>query len=610
MFRSRFLWKLYAGYALLILLTTGIVGGLVGLQIARRTLAETDRRLESEAVLLRHIATGRLGTDREHELQTLVRTLGTEIGTRLSIIRADGVVVADSDQRPELMDNHGERPEVLLADERGLGTASRYSKTLDKRMRYLALPLEGMGDRTIGWVRTSLPLTSIDRQLDQLTGVVLLGAAVATVAALGLGFLLARRFTLPVLSMATAAESIAAGNYEKQVEVSSHDELGTLAQAFNVMSRHLRTSTKTLNADRRKLSAILSSMVEGVVAADRDERVVHMNQASGRMLGVEPERALSQPIWETIRVREVTEVISEALRRERVAHRVVRLSGSPDRILDLHASPLQSAGGGLAGAVLVLDDITQLRRLENVRRDFLGNVSHELKTPVTAIRALVETVLDDPEMKPDTRSNFLVKVRNQAERLSSLVSDLLSLSRLESESDALDVEPIDLREPIDASIQSLQTASCAKGISIEIEQPSQPVIVNGDPEALQQAVTNLVDNAIKYSQGKTVFVRLLGNASEALLEVEDDGVGIDPRHQERVFERFYRVDKARSRELGGTGLGLAIVKHIALAHDGRVSLNSIPGRGSAFQIRLPLAHELTVEHQASSPESAAALVSD
>ena len=575
MFRSRFLWKLYAGYALLIVLTTGIVGGLVGIQIARRTLAETDRRLESEAILLRHLAAGRLGTESEGELQDLVLTLGTEIGTRLTVIRADGVVVADSDQRPELMDNHGERPEVLEADERGLGAASRYSKTLDQRMRYLALPLEGLGDRTIGWVRTSLPLTSIDKRLAQLRNAVIVGAAGAMVAALGIGFLLARRITRPVLSMATVADSIAAGDYEKLVEVSSQDELGTLARAFNVMSRHLRTSTMTMNADRRRLTAILSSMVEGVVAADRDERVVHMNEASGRMLGVDPARALSQPIWETIRVREVTEVISEALRRQKVVHRVVRLPGTPDRILDLHASPLQRGGGGLAGAVLVLDDITQLRRLENVRRDFLGNVSHELKTPVTAIRALVETVLDDPEMAPETRCSFL------------------SLSRLESDAETLDVEPIDLREPVEVSIQSLLTAGADKGIEIAVELPGRPVIVNGDPEALQQAVTNLVDNAIKYSQGKTVQVRVLANEHEVLLEVEDDGVGIDPRHQERVFERFYRVDKARSRELGGTGLGLAIVKHITLAHDGRVFLNSTPGKGSAFQIRLPLVRDLT-----------------
>lgn len=596
MFRSRFLWKLYVGYALLILLTTSIVGGLVALQIARRTLAETDRRLEAEAVLLRDIAAHTVGTPQQAALQSRVKALGEKIGTRLTVIGIDGNVLADSDEIPGLMNNHGDRPEVLLAHSSAIGTATRYSQTLGQRMRYLALPIDSGGD-TIGWVRTSLPLTSITSRLAELRNAVLVGAAVAAVVALGLGFLFARRVTRPVLSMAVAAESIAAGDYEKQVEIGSNDELGALARAFNVMSRHLRTSILTINADRRKLTAILSSMVEGVVAADRDERVVHMNAASGRMLGVEPSHALSQPIWSTIRVREVSEAISEALQREKVVHRVVRLPGSPDRILDLHASPLDSGNGVMAGVVLVLDDITQLRRLETMRRDFLGNVSHELKTPVTAIRALVETVLDDPQMPSDMRRRFLRKVRTQAERLSSLVSDLLSLSRFESESEALDIEPIDVREPVEASIRALSVPAAAAGVEIQGDLPAQPVTVVGDPEALQQAVTNLIDNAVKYAQADTIAVRVAATGDDAFIEVEDDGLGIEPRHHERIFERFYRVDKARSRELGGTGLGLAIVKHITLAHSGSVCLDSQTGEGSTFQLRLPLAPPLVVEHQ-------------
>ncbi|MEM7357387.1 MAG: histidine kinase dimerization/phospho-acceptor domain-containing protein, partial [Acidobacteriota bacterium] len=498
MFRSRFLWKLYVGYALLILLTTGIVGGLVALQIARRTLAETDLRLQAEAVLLLDIAATAIGTPSEAALQPRIQTMGKTIGTRLTVIGPDGVVLADSEENPALMDNHGNRPEVLQTREVPIGTASRFSQTLGQRMRYLALPIETEGAAS-GWVRTSLPLTSITSRLEQLRNAVLVGAAVAAVVALGLGFLFARRVTQPVLSMALAADRIAAGDYEKQVEIGSNDELGALARAFNVMSRHLRTSIETINADRRKLTAILSSMVEGVVAADRDERVVHMNAASGQILGVDPETAVGQPIWSTIRVREVSEAISEALRREKVVHRVVRLPGSPDRILDLHASPLDSGNGVMAGVVLVLDDITQLRRLETMRRDFFGNVSHELKTPVTAIRALVETVLDDPEMPPPMRRRFLGKVRTQTERLSSLVSDLLSLSRLESETAALDVEPIDVREPIEASIRALSVPAASAGVELVVELPAEPVIVVGDPEALQQGVSNLIDNAVKYS---------------------------------------------------------------------------------------------------------------
>ncbi len=595
MFRSRLLWKLYLGYVLLILLTTGIVGGLVALQIARRTLAETDRLLEAEAVLLRDIATVAVSTNGEGTLQRRIQAMGELIGTRFTIIGADGRVIADSDKNPSLTENHADRPELLQTATAPIGIATRYSQTVGQRMRYLALPFEAGGER--GWVRTSLPLGSVNSRLAELRSAVLLGAAVAAVIALGLGFLLARRVTQPVLSMAVAADSIAAGNYEKQVEIGSNDELGALARAFNVMSRQLRTSIATINGDRHKLTAILSSMVEGVVAADRNERVLHMNAAAGRMLGIEPESTLEQPIWETIRVREVSEAVSEALRREQVVHRVVRMPGSPDRILDLHASPLDSGDGKVTGVVLVLDDVTQLRRLETMRRDFLGNVSHELKTPVTAIRALVETVLDDDEMVPETRQRFLGKVRNQAERMSNLVNDLLSLSRLESESEALEVEPIDVCATVRETVREIKNSSATNGTTVNAELPPQAIMIAGDAEALRQAVGNLVNNALKYAQSETITVRVAASGEDVLIEVEDNGIGIELRHQERIFERFYRVDKARSREIGGTGLGLAIVKHIAAAHDGRVCLESTPGVGSLFQIRLPRVGALTGDSQ-------------
>ncbi len=595
MFRSRLLWKFYLGYVLLILLTTGIVGGLVALQIARRTVADTDRRLEAEAVLLRDIATHAVGSAGEGDLQRRIQEMGQRVGTRFTIINVDGRVLADSDKNPSLTTNHRDRPEVLQTKTAPVGTATRFSATVGQRLRYLAMPFDAGSER--GWVRTSLPLDSITSRLAELRRAVLAGAVVAAVIALGLGFLLARRVTRPVLSMAVAADSIAAGNYEKQVEIGSNDELGTLARAFNVMSRQQQTSIATINADRRKLTAILSSMVEGVVAADRNERVVHMNAAAGSMLRIEPESALGQPIWETIRVREVSEAVSEALRREEVVHRVVRMPGSPDRILDLHASPLDSGDGEITGVVVVLDDVTQLRRLETMRRDFLGNVSHELKTPVTAIRALVETVLDEDDMASETRSRFLGKVRNQAERMSILVNDLLSLSRLESEYKALEFEPIDVRETVRETVREIQNSGAINASAIETDLPDEAMLIAGDAEALRQAVGNLINNAIKYAQSETIVVRVVGSGEQVLIEVEDRGVGIALRHQERIFERFYRVDKARSREIGGTGLGLAIVKHIAAAHDGSVCLESTPGVGSLFQIRLPRVTALASESQ-------------
>lgn len=587
MIRSRFLWKLYAGYALLILLTAGLIGSLVAARIESETIADTDRRLRAEAMLLRDVALSGLDDPAGRQLQVRVADLGAEIQTRLTIILADGVVLADSQENPEVMDNHGNRPEVGKARAEGIGTASRFSRTLRQRMRYLAVPIYRDGS-LVGFARSSLPLTVLTDRLSQLRTAVLLAAAIATLVALLLGFLHARRVTRPLLEMAVAAESIAAGNYEESVHTSSDDELGTLALAFNAMSRQLHRSLAMVEADRNKLTAILASMDEGVVAVDRDERVVHINRVAGSLLGIVPEDSIGRHLWEVSRIPELSEVLAETLRGEQPVHRSIRLAGHNDRILDLHASPLDAGGGVLAGAVMVLDDVTQLRRLETMRRDFFGNVSHELKTPVAAIHGLVETLIEDPDAKPEIRIRFLTKIRNQSNRLSNLVTDLLSISRLESGGGIADLEPIDLHDVVGATTRTLAPTSEARQVTLATALPEEPCCVMGDEEALRQAISNLVENAIKFSpeQG-TVQIRVTTPPGKVLVEVEDHGIGIEPRHLERIFERFYRVDKARSRELGGTGLGLAIVKHTVLAMNGQVTVDSAPGRGTVFRISLP-----------------------
>ena len=586
MTRSRFLWKLYAGYALLILLATGLIGSLVAARIESETLADIDRRLRAEAMLLRDIAEN--GLTHPARLQKRALDLGTEIGTRLTIIRADGLVLADSEHEPSEMDDHGDRPEVLEARRSGMGKATRFSRTLQKTMRYFALPIEGEEGALLGYARASLPLTVLTQRLSQLRNAVLVSALVATVVALLLGFLHARRVTRPLFEMVEAAEAIAGGDYRSQVDIHSGDELGDLARAFNTMGATLESSLATVEADRNKLTAILSSMMEGVVAVDREERVVHMNRVAGRLLGVQQTKILGRPIWEVTRIPELLETLTETLRREGPVHRSVRLAGHPDRILDLNATPLEAGERGVAGAVLVIDDVTQLRRLETMRRDFFANVSHELKTPVTVIRGMVETLLDDPEAPATIRQRFLSKSRDQCDRLASLVTDLLSLSRLESGSGLGDLAPIDIREVVDASVAALIPTAERRRIDLVVQMPPQPVNIEGEEESLRQAVSNLVDNAIKYThKGGSVRVRVRGDGAMAEIDVEDNGPGIEPRHLERIFERFYRVDKARSRELGGTGLGLAIVKHTARALNGDVTVESTPGRGSLFRIRIP-----------------------
>jgi len=376
------------------------------------------------------------------------------------------------------------------------------------------------------------------------------------------------------------------------------------------MNDERRRATSAISADRQKLTAILSSMVEGVVAVDRDERIVHVNQVAGRLLDAVPEDAAGRPIWEVTRLREVLEILGETLRSESVEHRPVRLPGTTDRFLELHASPLRSGAGALAGAVLVFHDVTRLRRLETVRRDFIGNVSHELKTPVTAIRGLVETLVDDPEIEPAVRDRFIGKIARQAERMSNLVSDLLSLSRLESQDQPLDQAALDVRDVLAESARALAPASEARRVTVRRAWPAEPLTVDGDEEALRQAVTNLLSNAVKYSPaGGEVTLAASRDAGDVVIAVTDRGPGIEPRHHERLFERFYRVDAARSRELGGTGLGLAIVKHTALALGGDVAVDSAPGAGSTFSIRLP-ASRGEPEEVPASPEETASDMSD
>ncbi|MEM9599159.1 MAG: ATP-binding protein, partial [Acidobacteriota bacterium] len=586
MLRSRFLWKLFAGYAFLILLSSALIGGLVARRVETETLAETDLRLHAVAALLRDtVAAAQKNGGVEH-LQGRIQVLGAEAATRLTVITPEGRVVADSEHDPRRMDDHSDRPEILQAWAEGVGASSRYSTTLKQQMRYHALPLYVDG-RPVAMARTSLPLDVLENRLADLRRAVGLGAVAGILFALGLGFLYARTITRPLLSMAEAAEEIADGAYDQRIEASGRDELGKLAKAFNTMSRQLRGSMSAMASDRKRLTAILSSMTEGVVAVDRDERIVHMNGVAGRLLEADPNAVLSHPIWEVTRILEVSEALGETLEEGRLVQQTVRQPGSPDRVLQLYASPLLT-DAGVAGAVLVVKDVTQLRHLETMRRDFIGNASHELKTPITVIRGLVETLLDDPDADPGVRQRFLQRVLAQSDRMKNLVSDLLSLSRLESGASVLEIQPLDLREPIEEAVRSLLTLAEGRGVRIDCDLPDRPLLVEGDEEGLRQAVSNLLDNAVKYSQAEAVTVRLRWEPGEAVVEVEDQGIGIEADHRDRIFERFYRVDKARSSAVGGTGLGLAIVKHIALAHGGTVSLRSTPGEGSTFALRLPL----------------------
>ena len=367
------------------------------------------------------------------------------------------------------------------------------------------------------------------------------------------------------------------------------DALGQLGESINELADNMRERMDTANRERNQLLAILSSMVEGVIAVDRGDRIVHLNDAAARMLQLDQDSAIGKRIWDGIRnpqiIQPLQDVLSDGAPR---SAEVLIVGRANDQVLELAAAPLRDGSGNLAGALTVLHDVTELRRLQGIRKDFVANVSHELKTPVTAIGGLVETLLEDQEMEAAQRLHFLQRILAQNDRMIALVRDLLTLSRIETESYGLDMERVDLRALVQDSLRTLGPQAEQHSLQLTSTLPETPLYVRTNDDAFRQIVDNLIDNAIKYTpeEGK-ISLSLAEREGWVECSITDTGVGIAEDEQERVFERFYRVDKARSREVGGTGLGLSIVKHLARALGGDVNLRSRPGAGSTFTLRVP-----------------------
>ncbi len=584
MIRSRFFWKLFAWYAGFILVGMTAAGFFLANRVRADALREIEAALHQKVALLREIATRPLRGDASRGLQERIRLLGAETSTRFTVIRPDGKVIADSDVDPTTMDDHSSRPEILDARDRGAGTVTRFSATTSSEMMYHALAVRD-DDLLLGYVRGSLPTRSVDERLSRLVNIILAVAAGAVAVGMIFSFVLFRAVSGPLQSVTDAARAIAGGKSGERVLVEARDEIGDLARSFNTMAEKLEERIHVSSHERDQLLAILGGMVEGVIAVDEKARIVHINRAAGRILRVSLEESASRPALEVLRPRAIGDVFREALRRGGDLRREVRIpAGTTDRVVEIHAAPIRNGG-----AVVVLHDVTDLRQLESIRSDFVANVSHELKTPITIIKGIVETLLLDEKMPADVRTRFLGKVGHQTGRLSALVDDLLALAALESGAGRAERKAVDLRRVAFEAVEEMIPAADEKGVLLDLPPTSPPLRVMGGREELRRMVDNLLGNAVQYTPaGGRVTVTATPEGDSAVIEVRDEGIGIEPVHHERVFERFYRVDKARSRNLGGTGLGLAIVKHIVIAHEGSVSLKSVPGKGSVFTVKLPL----------------------
>lgn len=584
--------RLFIRYVFIILTLTIIVGALVSRQTTENTLQEIHHSLFIRAQFLAELAKPALQQAAQDTgtIQKTVVELGKKTQSRLTLISQDGTVLADSQQSPLSMDNHANRQEIVDAAEKGIATTRRFSQTLSQEMVYLALQVRSQG-KVVGYVRVSLPLTMIDKQLAQLRLAILLSALVSAFVALILGFYFVKRFSSPLTKITAVADAISKGDYSKRIITEQKDEIGLLAKAFNRMAENSQQRLTEMETERNRLAMIFTGMVEGVIYVNKQQQIIHINQAAAHMLNISTITSIKQPLAELIKITEITSAVEDAIAQQDVVKTQVQRQGNSDNIevIDIYAAALNNDQGESVGAVVVLNDISELAYLERVRRDFVANASHELKTPITAIRGLTETILDDLLMPEEIRLRFIEKIKTQSIRLSGLVTDLMSISRLEANQSEPTFEAINLTKTLKQAMLNASNSAQEKNISISSQLGNSKMIIRGDQQEINQLIDNLIDNAIKYTPAAgNINISLIAHENQAKITVKDTGIGISHAEQQRIFERFYRIDKARSRELGGTGLGLSIVKNIVEKHHGSITVESTKGHGSSFSVVLPL----------------------
>jgi two-component system phosphate regulon sensor histidine kinase PhoR len=437
----------------------------------------------------------------------------------------------------------------------------------------------------VRYVRVAVPLEGIQQHLVGLHYLIWTTVGLVACGGLGLAFWLARGQVKPLNELAGVARQIAAGDYTQKVYPSGRDEVAALADAFNHMTDQLALQFARLDEDRQQLHAILSGMVEGVVALDADQSILFANERAARLLEFQNQEPVGKKLWQVVRQRALQDLVQRALNSGELSRDELQWSDGTQKSLTVHAARLP--GLPPRGAVLVLHDTSDLRRLERLRRDFVANVSHELKTPLAVIKACIETLLDGAIEDVEHRRSFLEKIADQGERLHALILDLLSLARIESGAEFFEMEDLEVPGLVNDCLERHEARAQTRHQVLRADGP-EDTRVCADHEAVSQILDNLVDNAVKYTpEGGAITVSWHKDDGQAVLEVADNGIGIPEQDLQRIFERFYRVDKARSRELGGTGLGLSIVKHLAQAMRGSVTASSRLGKGTTFTVRLP-----------------------
>lgn len=572
---------------------------LLGLYLNNTIISSAKKNIENSLLSQAKLITETISRDTvlrsqkgSQQLLEYITKASKDINARVTIINTDGKVLADSAIDEHTLDNHRTRPEVKIALKGEIGKNIRYSKSLKTDMYYIAVPV--MNHRSVvKIVRVALPLHEINKYVYHIRFIIATAIFVVCIIVLLISLPIAKSVSEPLQNITHIARNIAEGNFEHQLPITSDDEIAELSQSFNYMAKRLKENVEEITNEKNRMQAILTSMADGVIAIDKEGKVILINPSVEYLFGIKAVEAKGRHIIEVVRNYDLEGIINQARLQETSVSKEIEIISPVPKIFKVRVSPFYTIDFMNIGTVVILRDVTDLRKLEQMRTEFVTNVSHELRTPLTSIKGFVETLLDGAVEEKNTAVRFLTIISDETDRLNRLIGDILSLAKIEAKPMEFTKTRLRIDKVINNVVSMLFPQANSKKLTLTTEISQLPEILANE-DIMRQLLINLIDNAIKYTppNGK-VTVEALGVNGGVEIKIRDTGLGIPEESLPRLFERFYRVDKARSRELGGTGLGLAIVKHIIESNSGTVNVKSKVGKGTEFIVFLPGIEQLS-----------------
>ncbi|GEL09089.1 two-component system histidine kinase PnpS [Salisediminibacterium halotolerans] len=577
-------FRLLVPLSLIVLIVLAGLGLLLGPFFNEFYVERMEDRLAKEAdTAAYHLeSSGALAGD--NSIETAASELAERLDMRVTVLNTDGDVTAETEDEEASMDNHSDRPEIIEAASEGTGQATRYSDTVGRELLYYAVQLEEDGEEA-GFIRLGMATDELQDVNSNIWTFIVITFLIAFTIILVFASKLTNELIRPIEDARRVANQLAKGNYRSRTYEGGRSETGELNRSLNMLAQNLTEITNTYESQKERLETLIENMGSGLILIDEKGTISLLNRTCREIFDEDTDSWQGELYYNVITHKKINSFIQEVFLTEERERKQLKIPiGIYIRHFDVHGAPIIAKDGNLKGIVLVFHDITELKKLEQARKDFVANVSHELKTPVTSLKGFTETLLGGAMEDPAMREKFIKIIADESDRLETLIYELLELSKIEDDQFQLDWQQVNLLEEAEATVNMLSDKAEAKSMKIIQKHEGEPVL-SGDPARVRQILMNLINNAIVYTPANgEITVRMKEQADQVVLEVEDTGIGMSKKEIPRIFERFYRVDRARSRNSGGTGLGLAIVKHLAEAHQAKLTVDSKPGKGTTFRI--------------------------